>query len=122
MKQMLLAIVLVSCVTPAAFAQTEGRIGVGGSLNNNSTTDDEVSVGTGFGVLVLLNPETGWGVTGAFNWFKADLLNPSGLSDDFATLRVRPLMGGVSYTIGQGRILDQPLPRRRPVVQQRQIR
>jgi hypothetical protein len=53
-------------VRPAVFAQTEGRIGVGGSLNTDSTTDDEVSVGKGFGVFVLLNPEQGWGVAGAF--------------------------------------------------------
>jgi hypothetical protein len=93
-KQMILAIMLVGCVAPAACAQTEGRVGVGGSLIINATTDDEVGVANGFGVLVWLNPEQGWGITAAFNWFKADLSNPSGSSDDFATLRIRPLMGG----------------------------
>ena len=104
-KQILLAVVLIGCVAPSAFAQTEGRIGVGGALNIDVTPDDEVGVGTGFGVLLWLNPNRGGGFAGALNWFKADLSNPSGPSGEFASLRVRPLMGGVSYTIGPDRVL-----------------
>jgi hypothetical protein len=93
-------------VVPAgAYAQTQGRVGVGASVTHNATTDDEVASTTGVGLLIRLNPHVGWGPAGAFNWFRADLQNPSGGSGDFARLRIRPLMGGVSYTIGTGAVL-----------------
>jgi len=104
-RPILLAIVLVGGAASAVFAQTEGRIGVGGAFNINATTDSEVGIGKGVGVVVRLTPRRGWSPTGSINWFKADLSNPSGPSGDFATLHVRPLMGGVSYTIGPDRLL-----------------
>jgi hypothetical protein len=55
--------------------------------------------------LVRLNPRRGWGPAGAFNWFRADLDNPSGAGGDFARLRIRPLMVGVAYTVGSDRLL-----------------
>ena len=58
-----------------------------------------------FGPLVRLNPRKGIGPAGAFNWFRADLQNPAGGDDDFARLRVRPLMVGPSYTVGSGVVL-----------------
>src|SRR5262245_32287652 len=94
----------MSCVTPAVFAQTEGRVGVGGLVSLNATTDDDVGVGKSISVLVVLNPHKGWNVAWALNWFKADLDNPDGSSGEFARLRIRPLMGGVAYTIGEGRV------------------
>ena len=100
----LVAVVLVCAMSPA-FAQTEGRISVGGSVTFNSTTDSDVASATTFGPLVRLNPRKGWGPAGAFNWFRADLQNPAGGSDDFARLRVRPLMAGVSYTVGSDMVL-----------------
>jgi outer membrane protein with beta-barrel domain len=99
----LLAFVLVS--TAPAFAQTEGRVSVGGSLTVNSTTDADVASTTTFGPLVRLNPHKGWGPAGAFNWFRADLDNPDGRGNDFARLRVRPLMAGASFTIGSDDLL-----------------
>jgi hypothetical protein len=105
MKRVLLAIALIAMSSPLLFAQTEGRIGVGGSLTINATTDDEVGTGKGVGLIVRLNPRTGWGPAGAFNWYSADLKNPSGASGDFARMRIRPLMGGVSYTLGRGSLL-----------------
>jgi len=96
------AIVLAA---PSAFAQTEGKISVGGSVTLNATTDDGVASTTTFGPLVRLNPHKGWGPAGAFNWFRADLDNPAGGgSGDFARLRVRPVMGGVSYTVGSQKV------------------
>ena len=87
------------------FAQTEGRVSVGGSVTFNGTTDSGVASTTTFGPLVRLNPRKGWRVAGAFNWFRADLENPAGGDDDFARLRVRPLMAGVSYTVGSDAVL-----------------
>src|SRR5262249_51862690 len=68
------------------------------------TTDSEVKSVFGPGFLVRLNPRSGWGPAFAFNWLTADVDNPSGSTDSFARLRVRPLMGGIAYTIG-----SQPL-------------
>lgn len=93
------------CTSPAALAQTEGRVSVGGSVTLNATTDSGVASTIGVGPLVRLNPHKGLGPAGGLNWFRADLDNPAGGDNDFARLRVRPLMGGVSYTIGSEKVL-----------------
>jgi hypothetical protein len=95
----------IVCAAPSLFAQTEGRVSVGGSVTLNSTTDDDVASATTVGPLVRLNPHKGWGPAGALNWFRADLHDPSGGTGDFARLRVRPLMAGVSYTVGSNTVL-----------------
>jgi hypothetical protein len=99
---------MMSAILGAAspvLAQTEGRISVGGSVTLNSTTDDDVASALTVGPLVRLNPRRGWGPAGALNWFRADLDDPAGGGGDFARLRVRPLMAGVSYTIGSNAVL-----------------
>jgi hypothetical protein len=96
----LFAAALVS-IASSVFAQTEGRVGVGASVTVNKTPDGDVSSATGYGPLVRLNPHKGLGPAGAFNWSRLDLHDPSGGTHDFARLRVRPLMGGVSYTVGR---------------------
>jgi hypothetical protein len=88
-----------------ASAQTKGRVSVGLSVTHNATTDDDVASATGVGVLLRLNPHKGWGPAGAFNWFKANLDDPSGAPGDFARLQVHPWMGGVSYTTGPAEAL-----------------
>jgi len=90
---------------PSVFAQTEGRVSVGASITFNGTTDDDLASTTTVGPLVRLNPHKGWGPAGALNWFRADLHDPAGGTGDFARLRVRPLMGGVSYTVGPAAVL-----------------
>jgi hypothetical protein len=98
-----IAFLLVAAASSAA-AQTEGRVSVGGSVTFLKPTDNDLNSVVGGGPLVRLNPRKGWGIAGALNWFRADLDNPNGDSGDFARLRIRPLMAGVSYTIG-----EQPL-------------
>jgi hypothetical protein len=88
-----------------ASAQTKGRVSVGGSVTFNATTDDEVASTVTVGPLIRLNPRKGWGPAAALNWFRADLDNPNGASGDFARLSERPLMGGISYAIGNGNVL-----------------
>ena len=106
MKQLvLLATAVLISIPAAALAQTEGRVGVGASVTFNHTTDDALDSAVSFGPLVRLNPRRGWGPAGALNWYRADLQNPDGGDADFATLRIRPLMAGVSYTIGSGDVL-----------------
>jgi hypothetical protein len=100
MKRAAVIAAFLLCSVSQAAAQTEGRISVGGSVTFVQPTDSEVQSLVGAGPLVRLNPKKGWGLAGALNWFRADLDNPSGAGGDFARLRVRPLMGGVAYTVG----------------------
>ena len=95
-----LAAILWLASAAAAIAQTEGRISVGGSVTVVSPTDDKVDRAIGVGPLVRLNPKRGWGPAGALNWFRSDLGSPDGSGPAVARLRLRPLMGGVAYTIG----------------------
>ena len=97
------AVVLSSALT--ASAQTEGRIGVGGSVTLNNTTDSDVGTAITFGPLVRLNPRPGWGFAGAFNWYAADLENPAGGDAPFARFNIRPVMGGIGYTLGPPKTL-----------------
>ena len=68
------------------------------------TTDGEVGSLVGYGPLVRLNPRKGWGVAGGLSWFRADVDNPVS-GGPLAILRIRPLMGGVAYTIGEQPVL-----------------
>lgn len=105
MKRIVLMLAAVMCVPAAAVAQTEGRVSVGASVTHVIPSDDEVDSATGVGVLARLNPKRGWGPAGAFNWFRADIADPSGTPGDFARMRIRPLMAGIAYTIGPDRLL-----------------
>lgn len=104
MKRALVVATLVLFSAIPAAAQTKGRISVGGTVTFIQPTDSEVGSLVGFGGLVRLNPKKGWGVAGGLSWFRADIDNPA-TGDPFAKLRVRPLMGGVSYTIGEQPVL-----------------
>jgi Outer membrane protein beta-barrel domain len=97
--------VMVLCTAVPAAAQTKGRVSVGGSVTFVQPTDSDVKSLVAVGPLVRLNPKKGWGPAAGFSWFRADLDNPSGASGDFATLTVRPLMGGIAYTIGEQPVL-----------------
>jgi hypothetical protein len=105
MTRALASAFLLICTATSAFAQTEGRVSVGGSVTFVKPTDSDLNSFFGGGPLVRLNPRKGWGVAGALNWFRADIDNPSGASGDFARLRVRPLMAGVAYTVGNQPVL-----------------
>jgi hypothetical protein len=99
-----IGLVSLGLAAPAA-AQTKGRISIGASVSFVQTTDSEVRSLVGYGLLVRLNPQKGWGIAGGLNWFHADIDNPSDVGGPFARLTVRPLMGGVSYTFGNQPVL-----------------
>ena len=105
MQKVVATALLCMCVAAPAAAQTEGRVGIGASVTWMSPTDSDVGSLTGWGPLIRLNPKKGFGIAGALNWFRADVDNPSGAGGDFARLRVRPLMGGVAYTVGNQPVL-----------------
>ena len=77
-----------------AAAQTEGRVSVGASVTFVSRTGEGLDSAVGIGPLVRVNPRRGWGPAAAFNWFRADVENPSGSAGEFARMRIRPLMAG----------------------------
>ena len=104
MKRAVAAALLSLLMAVPAVAQTKGRVSVGGTVTWVKPTDSEVGSLVGVGALVRLNPKKGWGVAGGLSWFRADVENPVG-GGDLAKLRVRPLMGGVSYTIGEQPVL-----------------
>ena len=105
MKRALTIATLFLTVAGAAAAQTKGRVSVGGSVTFVQPTDSEVGSLVGIGPFVRLNPKKGWGTAGGLSWFRADIDNPGGAGGDFARLRMRPLMGGVAYTIGEQPVL-----------------
>src|SRR5262245_5318573 len=105
MKRVLAVLSMCVCCAVPAAAQTKGHVSVGGTVSFVQPTDGEVDSLVSFGPLVRLNPRKGWGVAGGFSWFRADLDNPSGAEGPFARLRVRPLMGGVAYTVGEQPVL-----------------
>jgi hypothetical protein len=105
MRAFAVVLVMTVCISATASAQTEGKISVGASVTQVIPTDSEVGSFTGFGGLVRLNPKRGWGVAGALNWFRADIDDPGGFDGDFVRIRIRPLMGGVSYSVGPEKLL-----------------
>jgi hypothetical protein len=98
-----IAALFLTFAVPAA-AQTKGRVSVGGSVTYVKPTDGDVGSLVGYGGLVRLNPKKGWGLAGGLSWFRADIEEPV-TNQKFAKLRVRPLMGGVAYTIGEQPVL-----------------
>ena len=105
MNRAFVAAILLSFTAVPAAAQTKGRVSVGASVTYVHPTDSEVKPLVGWGPLVRLNPKKGWGIAGGLSWFVADIDNPTGAGGDFITLRVRPLMGGVAYTVGEQPVL-----------------
>src|SRR5262245_2258191 len=105
MRRAFVVTALLLCTAVSAAAQTKGRVSVGGSVTWVNPTDSEVQSLLGWGPLVRLNPKKGWGLAGGLSWFRANIDNPTGTGGDFINLRVRPLMGGVAYTVGKQPVL-----------------
>lgn len=103
MKPTLAIVFLVLSALPAL---AQGRLGIGASVTHVTPRSDELTRSPlRVGPLVRLQPGGGWGVAGAFNWFDTDVDGSfAGVDGEFGELRVRPLMGGVGYTMRSGRV------------------
>jgi hypothetical protein len=107
MRTRVLVCALLTCVVSATNASAQmmtnmaKRAGIGASVGGIFPFDDDVSVGTAFGVNAGLAPAPGFGPTLGFGWYQGDL-TLSGISGDreVGRLRVRPLMAGVSINAG----------------------
>ena len=51
------------------------------------------------------NPRKGCEIAGALDWFRADVDNPVTGEGPFGRIRIWPLMGGVTYTVGEQPVL-----------------
>ena len=111
MRKRVLVCAVLACAVTATNASAQvitnlvKRAGIGGSVGGIFPLDDDVSVGTVFGVHAGLAPETGFGPSIGFGWYQGDL-TLSGISGDVEVgrLRVRPLMAGIGYTWVKGRV------------------
>jgi hypothetical protein len=105
MKRLFFSILLLFCYAVPAHAQRPGKFTVGVAATSIRPADDDVRPTVGVGVTVARVPRPGWGMTGALNWFESDIEGAFiDIGDTIGRLEVRPLMGGVSYTIMQGRL------------------
>ena len=111
MRTRVLICALLTCMVCATNASAQmvtniaKRAGIGGSVGGIFPFDDDVSVGSAFGINAGLAPAPGFGPTIGLGWYQGDL-TLSGISGDreVGRLRVRPLMGGVGYTWVTGRV------------------
>jgi hypothetical protein len=99
-----LAIILLALSSVSASGQD--RLGVGASVTHVTPRSDELTRSPlRLGPLVRLQPGDGWGFAGAFNWFDTDVDGAfAGVNGELGELRIKPLMGGVGYTIPTGRV------------------
>jgi outer membrane protein W len=105
MKRLWILCVVLCWFSAPAYAQREGKVAVGVSATSVRPADEDVRPTVGVGLTVGRVPKAGWGITAALNWFESDLEGDfAGIDGTIGTLRVRPLMGGVSYTLMSGRL------------------
>ena len=101
----LIVALLIAAAAPRALAQTSGRVAIGISTTRVVPSNADLKDTEGVGLVVRQVPRPGWGVAGALNWFAPDVDGSfAGVNGKIGTLRVRPLMGGASYTLIRGRL------------------
>jgi hypothetical protein len=102
-----LIVCTVSVATASAqmVANTARRAGIGGSVGGIFPFDDDVTVGSAYGVNAGLAPAPGFGPTLGFGWYTGDLtVSRITGNAEVGDLRVRPLMAGVGYTWVTGKL------------------
>ncbi|MFO7694046.1 MAG: BON domain-containing protein [Vicinamibacterales bacterium] len=77
-------------------------LAVGGSLGISRPRDESLGDSLSGGPILAIRPRSSLGFGFAFSWFRGDLLTEDGRAS-FGTLRVRPVMGGVGYTLVRDR-------------------
>jgi hypothetical protein len=83
-------------------AQTTGKFAVGVTATRVMPADGDLQTAQSIGIVLRQIPKKGIGLAGALNWFQSDLEGDFiGIPGEIGSLRVRPLMAGVSYTIGE---------------------
>jgi hypothetical protein len=87
----------------AAFAQ---RLDLGVTYGTVRVSDGSLTDDAGIGWIAQLAPHAGWGLSGSLNWYGSDVAAPKFVDMDgrLGRLNVRPLLGGVGYTVLRGRL------------------
>ncbi len=99
----LVAIVL-ACLAADARAQSEAVIGLGLAVTTNDPTGPLGNSATDIGPLLRLNLGPGIGPTIGFDWFEIGVRAMAGTTAvHLGSLRVRPIMAGVTYNWNRGR-------------------
>ena len=112
MRKRVLVCAALACALSATnasaqmIANTAKRAGIGGSVGAIFTLDDDVNVGSGFGINAGLAPSPGLGPTIGFGWVprRSHTCPESPATRRLGRLRVRPLMAGIGYTWVNGRL------------------
>jgi hypothetical protein len=93
----------------SALAQLKGSFTVGLGINKIYPQDEELSTNARFGLSFGRIPTHGLGLTGAFNWYDADIApGPFDGEGRIGEVAVRPLMLGIGYTFVAGRFGATP--------------
>ena len=97
--------VFLLCGGFSAGAQTTDRLAAGVAVTSVNPAAEDLRSATKVGIVIGRGRTPGWGITGALNWFDSDVLGGfAGVEGPVGTLRVRPLLGGISYTVLRGRV------------------
>lgn len=98
------ALLLAGSPAAAQVTATNSKFSVGIATSRLFTLDGDATDSWGFGPLFRIGQDKGgWGPSFGLAWFETHLpASAGGVSGDFATLDVRPVMGGLGYTIRRG--------------------
>jgi opacity protein-like surface antigen len=100
------SLLLVVSLSPVAHAQvsaTNSRFSVGFAAGQLFTLDSDASDSAAFSPLFRFGNSSGFGPAFGMGWFKTEL--PAGIpgfEGAFADVHVRPIMGGLEYTLRRG--------------------
>lgn len=97
-------LLLAGSPAAAQVTSSNSRFSVGIAVDRLYTLDGDATDSWGFGPLFRIGQNKGgWGPAFGFAWFETHLpVSVGGVTGDFATLDVRPVMGGLGYTILRG--------------------
>lgn len=82
----------------------KGRFLLGVNVTRSLTPDQDLGSHWSISPVIRNTPRRlGWGPSFGFSGFKGDIVAPvNGQSTTIGEIRIRPLMGGISYSIGDG--------------------
>jgi hypothetical protein len=79
-------------------------LAIGASFGWNGPNGQTLDSSASLGPLVRLGNGRGLGLTIGFGWFGSDLRSALGSDEVVGQVRIRPVMGGLGYTVGDDRV------------------
>jgi len=98
-----------AAVTDPLLARTSGPgdrrlLAVGGSFGWNNPDTGRLDTSASLGPLIRVGSGRGLGLSIGFGWYGTDLRSPSDAIEVIGRVRLRPVMGGLGYTIRRERV------------------